>query len=298
MSSVYRDLVLDSSYRPDFKLTIREFASGMVELITRRVDHMREAAVSRDMGFRGVSRPKTDEEKEAAKEDNLRRAESRARLKIRHLIQSIGADHLLTLTYRENMEDSEKLASDFTKFVRAVRDGFTFNGRRYEGLGNWQYVAVKEFQERGSLHMHIACVGKQNVEHLRRCWYYALGADINSQGDETPGAINVRYKKQRFSGQSPVFSALQLAVYLSKYISKTFDHDKELGQRRYKASRGIPAPRIRRQYLGACSHVHGTDTLVVMMKETLSHAEFMGVGEYQIWLSPDQDVFIIRGVQS
>jgi hypothetical protein len=92
----------------------------------------------------------------------------------------------------------------------------------------------------------------------------------------------LRYRKKRFSGQSPIFTCLQLAAYLSKYISKTFAHSRELGEPRYKASRGIPAPKVMRQYLGAFAAIHKEQTFPVATKHTLGIADLMGVFDYQI----------------
>jgi hypothetical protein len=275
-----------NEYLPDFGLCIREFPdSGMIEMVMRRTNFMKELDRSRNQGVRGPVHPKTQEETEASKEENLRRAERRSRQKVRHLVMSIGADHLLTLTYRDLVTDSEKLASDYKEFVRLVRQKYP----------QWQYVAVKEFQDRGALHMHCAVVGKQDIEHLRKCWYQALGASPTATGEETPGAINVRYKKKRFSGQSPVFSALQLAAYLSKYISKTFAHERELGMHRYNSSRGIKAPLVMRQYLGAIGILDGEQAFPKAVREMLGIADLMGVFDYQIWATPDLAVTVLRG---
>jgi hypothetical protein len=275
----------ENDFLPDYQLIIREFPSGMIEMVQRRVNFMKELDRSRNQGVRGPVIEKTSEEKEASKEENLRRAERRARQKVRHLVMSIAADHLLTLTYRDLVTDSEKLARDYKEFARLVRQKYP----------DWQYVAVKEFQERGALHMHCAVVGKQDIKFIRECWYTALGAPANATGDQTPGAVNVRYKKKRFSGQSPVFSALQLAAYLSKYISKTFAHERELGMHRYQASRGIEPPKVMRQYLGAVASIHKENSFPVATTQTLGIADLMGVTDYQIWATPDLDVMVLRG---
>ena len=112
--SLSKDLTYEYEILPDYQLTIREFASGMIEMVQRRINFMEELRRSRSLGVRGLPRPKTEEEVEASKEENLRRAERRARQKVRHLIWSIGADHLLTLTYRDLVTDSEVLQRDYT----------------------------------------------------------------------------------------------------------------------------------------------------------------------------------------
>jgi hypothetical protein len=274
---------------PDYQLTIREYATGIIDMVMRRVNFMDELRKSRSDGLRGIPyvEETTEEERVRKDEENLLRAQRRAKKKIREIIQSIGADHLLTLTYRHNIEDSEKLSLDFTRFIRLVR-------RKYP---SWLYVAVKEFQERGSLHMHIACVGYQDLPYLRSCWYEAIGGNANDEGENTLGQVDLRYKQKRFNGTTAVYTAFHLAAYLSKYISKTFEHDRELGQRRYKASRGIPQPKITRQYLGAYATLHGEQSMFTALKQVIGIADLMGLkpDDYELW-NKGTELLTLRGV--
>ncbi len=125
-------------------------------------------------------------------------------------------DHLLTLTYRENMQDTQRGWADFVKFVRLVR----------AHIPNWPYVAVMELQERGAIHFHLAVSGRQDVGMLRRRWRSVIG------GAES-GNIDVQY----FRG-----SKARLAKYLAKYISKDLAGGTVKGVHRYKRSRGVRVP--------------------------------------------------------
>lgn len=53
----------------------------------------------------------------------------------------------LTLTYKENMQNTEKLYSDFKKFIMKLK--YKFKDYKFE------YIAVVEPQERGAWHLHI-----------------------------------------------------------------------------------------------------------------------------------------------
>jgi len=280
---LHGNLSYDYGALPDYQVTMRKFKSGLVEIVQRLVNPMDELRKSRSLDIRGIPVPKTDEEIAAAQEENLRRAERRARQQVSHRIRTIGADHMLTLVYRENMDDSEKLSSDFTRFIRLLR-------QRYP---EWAYVAVKEYQQRGALHMHIACVGKQDIAYLRRCWYLAIGGNADDTGDQTKGQVDVRYKKKRFSGESPIYRAQELSNYLTKYISKTFELDRELGKKRYSSSRGIPKPEVTRFFYGAFTPING-DHFGTAYQMTLEFAYAQGIKDIVPW-NKGLDLLILRG---
>ena len=53
----------------------------------------------------------------------------------------------LTLTYKENMQDTEKLYLDFKKFIMKLKYKFKYY--------KFEYIAIVEPQERGAWHLHI-----------------------------------------------------------------------------------------------------------------------------------------------
>jgi len=150
------------------------------------------------------------------REENMKRAVARAKTTIRRTIMAASLDHLLTLTYRDNMQDIKRGWSDLAKFIRLVR----------VHIRNWPYVAVMELQERGAIHFHLAVSGRQDVALLRRLWHSVAGG-ANS------GNIDVQF----FRG-----SKARLAKYLAKYISKDLAEGRSKGLHRYKRSRGIKVP--------------------------------------------------------
>ena len=165
-------------------------------------------------GFKGKS---------ANKEQNEKRARARATGKIRRKCRSIGADHLVTLTYRDNVKDRERVLTDLERLRRMLsRGGYSM-----------PYVAVLEYQKRGAIHPHLAVRGFQDICFLRRCWYKIVG--------KAQGQVNVRGPRL---GTSPV----KLAQYLSKYISKDIDSQpREFEEHRYFCSLGIAVPTERFQ---------------------------------------------------
>lgn len=152
------------------------------------------------------------------REENEDRSVRRAKSRLRKLILSAGADHLLTLTYRTNVTDFDQACQDLSKFVRLVKSK----------RPGWVYIAVAEQQKRGAWHWHMAVVGRQNVELLRACWRHVIGE----------GNIDVRPPKG--NGK---YRLLALVKYLAKYLSKGFlSGDREFNSRRFRASLGIAIP--------------------------------------------------------
>lgn len=149
---------------------------------------------------------------------NEDRAIRRARSRLRRLILSANTDHLLTLTYRENITDFDQAGRDLSKFVRLVKDK----------LPGWVYIAVAEQQKRGAWHWHLAVCGRQDVTLLRTCWRHVVGE----------GNIDVNPPKA--SGK---YRLLALVTYLGKYLAKGFeDGNRELNARRFRVSLGIKVP--------------------------------------------------------
>lgn len=157
------------------------------------------------------------------KEQNEKRARARATGEIRRKCLSIGADHLVTLTYRDNVEDRERVLTDLERLRRMLsRGGYSM-----------PYVAVLECQKRGAIHPHLAVRGFQDIRLLRRCWYKIVG--------KAQGQVNVK-------GPRPGTSPVKLARYLSKYISKDIDSQpREFEEHRYLCSLGIAVPTERFQ---------------------------------------------------
>ena len=154
------------------------------------------------------------ENKKLNQDRSVRRAKSR----MRKLILSTNADHLLTLTYRNNIIDFDQAYRDLTKFIRLVR----------KELPVWTYIAVAEKQKRGAWHWHLAVSGRQDVNYLRKAW---LKVVMDGNIDINPPKGKAKHRQ------------LLLVNYLSKYLAKTFaEGEHQLNARRYRVSRGIEVP--------------------------------------------------------
>lgn len=202
--------------RARFSASIRDYGNGLVEAGVAFVPVERAPSPGGP-----VTQP-----------DQTDRALRRARATIRRRCMTMQADHLLTLTYRENMTDLHRAASDLEAFIRMVR----------ELLGPFHYVAVVEAQKRGAWHWHLAVKGFQPVALLRAYWRKVVGS----------GNIDVRGPRSRdVADASPASSAIEwqsfrLSTYLAKYLGKDIeDGSRRGGEHRYRCSLGIGDPVVR-----------------------------------------------------
>lgn len=188
-----------------YRISLRNYGHGLAEIGWSFIP----ASLPKVKTGRGTS-----QEREA----NETRAVRRARSRLRHLILATRADHLLTLTYRENVTDFERATTDLSRFVRLVK----------ARLPSWVYIAVAEEQKRGAWHWHLAVVGRQDVDLLRSLWRQVVGE----------GNIDVRPPKGRGNHR-----LLALVKYLGKYLAKAFANgSRNINGRRFRSSLGIDVP--------------------------------------------------------
>lgn len=282
----------------EFQLKSRFFKDGTVDLIVHRIRH-RIPKHFKDMVTGVINlHPKTltDDEKEAKRLDNIRRAAQRAKQGVQFAVRQIQADHMLTIHTRENIQDRDVFFENFTRFIRLVREKDYINGQLVTRSikRHFPFVAVPELQDRGAYHMHIACVGKQDLNLLRACWYVALGGSPSDKGADVRGQIDVTSQKKMFGTASEKFKTMKLVNYLTKYISKGFTQDDRVGEKRYSKARDIEPPKQLKQYLLACFS-NGQQDFVDAIQETISIANFYGIGSDFQMFNRGTDLFILRG---
>jgi len=148
------------------------------------------------------------------------------RKNVRLCCKQIGADRMVTLTYKENMPDRELALKHWKAF--------------YQKLGKhkqFHYVAVIEEQARGALHFHVAVAGRQMYALLRSIWQGILGRGPNG---EQMGQVHVRDPHRFGFG---VAGAHEIASYIAKYYGKEMQC-RALDQKRYFRSKGIVVPEV------------------------------------------------------
>lgn len=246
----------------DYQATIRRFESGSAEVSTHCIQHMNRMSQSRrwmshDPVKLGV-KELTEEQLARKKEENVQRSLRETKKGVRYLCKQIGADHMVTFSYRENMIDLSCLKRNWKAFARLVH-------ARYP---DWKYVAVHEYQDRGALHLHVAVKGYQDIKYLRRCWYIALGSSPESIGDAAPGAVNVRGPSCRWGSKPMQWKTDKLSGYLTKYMSKTFAIS-EANAKRYWASKGVKPPEVVKYWLGSTNFSDAVgETYRLLVKES------------------------------
>lgn len=219
---------------------------------------------------------RVEAEIEEARQNNVNRAYRRSAQRVRWIVKTLSADHLLTFTYRENMQDRNRLKRDWQAFQRLVR-------ARYP---EWSFVCVVEPQDRGALHIHAAVPGRQDIKYLRRCWYKALGASPDASGADTPGQVNVRAPWKRWGGSGYKWNPDKLAGYLTKYLSKTFI-ESEKNSKRYWATKGIEVP-VQKFWIGAASFAEA-------IVETHDILRGLGVKHMTMWASEGYEAIWMSG---
>lgn len=283
------DWILEQPQEKNYYLNIREFASGQFEATMNLVKPMSEERTRAIVDGLPVVPPcdkplrftkLTEEEQEAKDRANLNRAVRRAKQNIRWLCKAMEVDRLLTLTYRQNMEDREQVRRDFQKFLRLVR----------EQEPEWKYVAVLEKQERGAFHIHCAVKGFQRISFIRKCWYQALGGTGNETKEQTPGQVDITSPQKRWGSGMKDWKVEKLAGYLTKYLSKTFDETAK-EKRRYWAAKGIETPEVRRIWVGGSNMFEAIQSCLSTLELDCG---LTGV-DFDWWLSSKLDCLWISG---
>jgi len=279
--------------RGDYYARVTRYIGGQMSVLMKVVRPMAQAQFADAWGnhfpVSNVPKPeKSASEIEAEKAENKQRAVRHAKRIAKDLCLQMQADRLLTLTYRENVQDREKVKADFGRFVRLVKNGW----KGHPGLKDWRYVAVLELQERGAFHVHIAVKGWQPITFLRACWYRAMGSSIDVKGSETLGGINVTPPRDHTGkGRKKEWATLRLSSYIVKYMSKTFD-ETTTEKNRYWRSKDIAAPQVHRHWLVATN-------LLDAINELLGHlSQSEGFEMRTHWGSDDGGCYLVQGVTS
>jgi hypothetical protein len=205
-------------------VTIQEFPNGVEVFLDENKRTWRDGAA-----FDAENQPEKSLRGEGDREKNIERSARRAKTQVRRRAKMIGANTLLTLTYRENMVDEVRAQADFKAF-RA----------RLHSLGEFPYVATLEKQQRGAIHIHIACqrfpaylknqhgVRVKSYNVIRSMWRRVVGSD-NGNVDISPSR-----------GRN---SAHRIAAYIAKYAMKNIT-DSTFNKKCYWSSRHIPRPKV------------------------------------------------------
>lgn len=238
-------------------VTIHQFPDGVEVFIDEAKRTWSDGADFDDIDEKKAKRGESED-----RERSIERAARRAKTQVRRRCKMIQANCMMTLSTRENIQDIDRIQAMFKAFrVRLAT------------LGDFQYVATIEKQQRGALHVHIACQqfpAYLRNEHGVRVKSYAL---ISSMWSRVVGRGNgnVNFTKPR--GRN---SAHRIASYIAKYVSKKVS-EAALNAKSYWSSKNIEMPKPERiWYDGATS----TYDIVVAIAKQFAIKGYTDIAQY------------------
>jgi len=214
--SIPADFVPPSDGSLNFVLKVQRFAAGGSECTIRGLDLEK---IARAMDTSGKIRGKREVPEEPNREA-IEKASARAKRKVRYLVKNMGATHLLTLTKREASGSDYWSPDDWGKAWDKLRRSMT------KVIGEFPYVAILEQHEKGNYHLHVAWVGKINLNLIRPLWWGICGG--RGEGNPDAKRITVPHGLERSD---------RIARYISKYVTKAFEQNSRFNKKRYWASR-------------------------------------------------------------
>lgn len=164
--------------------------------------------------------------------DNLKKTFARLRSLIRTNFDSRSHNQLfITLTYAENMTDSERLYKDFDKFSKKLK--YKYSEHKFD------YVCVAEPQGRGAWHMHVMLKTDRPVlfvdnRDIEKIWGHGW-TDTQRLKSNDVGSYYVAYFTDLLETDKKGNKARKKGARLSMY---------PIGFKLYRTSRGIVQPTI------------------------------------------------------
>jgi len=214
--SIPADFAPASDGSLNFVLKVQRFAAGGSECTIRGLDLEK---IARAIDVSGQVRGKREIPDEPNQEA-IEKASARAKRKVRYLVKNMGATHLCTLTKRELSGSDCWSHDDWAKAWDRLRRALE------KAIGSFPYVAILEQHQKGNFHLHIAWVGKINLNLMRPLWWGICGG--RGQGNVDARYIKVRQGLER---------ADRIAGYISKYVTKAFEQTSRFNKKRYWSSR-------------------------------------------------------------
>lgn len=224
-----------------FKVRALDLGNGHVEASAVRNTVWTECDWSLDYlkdVLAAIERARMERDQAEVLAEHRKRAARRAKTRVRRLCKVMGADTLITLTYRGWQPDL-----DLCK--RHLKE---FNRRMLRVLPTFCLVACFEQQKpnlqigrpEGSWHVHMATRGiPAALPGLRGEWrsFNVIRAIWRSVTGELAGNVDVSRRKRNSDK-----SAAQVAAYISKYIGKGFEDEGAAGRNRYAVYGEVEVP--------------------------------------------------------
>lgn len=198
-----------------------------------------------DPALRAEREAEHAKELEEKREKQMKKNAAMAKTKCRWMIKNAGLNELLTITYRDNQQDRDLCKKHFKEWVRRMKAALG---------GKFVYVASFERQDRGAMHVHVAChkLPQHGTRKGQKIKAWKLGTEIwrSIVGDDN-GLCFVG-GKTRHGGHRRNLSLAKLAAYVSKYIMKDYAQAPK-GSNRFSRSDGLEVPKSQCTHIGPLS---------------------------------------------
>lgn len=267
-----------------FRVRACDLGNGHLEVSASRLSKMRECDWPRHelvafLEYAEMAAERdADEIAERKRERSLKNAANRAYVRVRRLCKVMGADTLLTLTYK-GLQDDLALAKRHLK---------EFNRRMEKVIPGFKFVATFEKQKRGAWHVHMAVEripaylneGKRpGSAGVRVKSFDVIRAVWRSVAKEWGGNIDMAMRKR-----SSQRSAARIAGYISKYILKAYAEG-EAFQNRWTKYGDFDAPKP--VHMGDVANLHEA---IVVVFGFLAQAHEIVVSKLDRW----KDFFVLH----
>lgn len=260
-----------------FRVKAVDLGNGHVEVVCPRIIEWVEAdwapGVMED--HLEVVRKYREEHPEEVELRNRERAGRRARTRVRRLCKAMGADTLLTLTYRALEADLGRVKADLKEF----------NRRMCRVLPGFRFVACFELQKRGAWHMHLATAGlpvwfdrvNETGQRYRVKSFDVFRAVWRSVVADRGGNVDVaRRKKNSQRG------AAKIAAYIAKYIGKAFaEEGMDKGVNRWAKYGSVEVPQL--VELGIADSLREAMGMAFQMLDKVHVVATMALDRWQDW---------------
>jgi hypothetical protein len=225
--------------------TFRDFGyRNKIEIIGNRIESTEYEILVRQ-NFEGHDTSKNrgkSEHREENREDSARKAKKNFVNKVDSTFAFIDKKfpklfdqgwrlRFLTLTYKEEMEDRDRLAADWEKFEKRVKTYFVSKGLcTKEEVDNIHYIAVPEIQKEREKktgkrvwHIHTLIFSPYtSLRDIYRIWHF--------------GSVKIK--------RVDLDKVKTLGGYLAKYMDKDFD-ESNFNKKRFFSSRNVRLSKIR-----------------------------------------------------
>jgi len=240
-----------------------------------------EKSISPKVSYKRPSRPRQrDKRLRYARLDNVnRRVKGFARLVRSNLVGS-ECPFFLTLTMYESL-GIQRSYELFSLFISRLR--------RNEGDA-FRYIAVPEFQKRGAVHFRVliwglplqwACTGhSEGRGALKHYIHECTGSECERSTRYFQNLWQAGFVDSLQTDGSP-----KLAGYLAKYMYKSMQDVRLLGEKSYCASRNVYRPTMVSTHtaIDFAQEVWGVDlSTAVTLQDRKFETQWLGVGRYRL----------------